>query len=136
MTCHLSVDAGSGLVHTMLGTSANINDVTHAHALVHGEEADVFTNADDQGVEKPNGAQNVHTRWHSVLRLGLRRPLDTSDPTNAIADQMEHVKARIRAQAKHPLRVIKRRFGHVYARYVWLAQNSAQLHALFALSYL
>jgi IS5 family transposase len=42
MKAHIGVDAESGLVHTVVGTAANVNDVTQANALVHGEETDVF----------------------------------------------------------------------------------------------
>ena len=113
MKCHIGVDADSGLVHTVVGTSANVNDVTQAHALVHGEEADVFADAGYQGVEKRDDTQNIRTHWHVALRPGLRRLLDTTDPRDAIAEEMEHVKARIRAKVEHPFRVIKRQFGHV-----------------------
>ena len=50
MKAHIDVD--SGLVHTVVGTAANVNDVTQAHALVHGEEADIFADAGYQGVSK------------------------------------------------------------------------------------
>jgi len=45
MKAHIGVDADSGLVHTVVGTAANVNDVTQASALVHGEESDVFADA-------------------------------------------------------------------------------------------
>ena len=134
MKCHIGVDADSGLVHTVVGTSANVNDVTQAHALVHGEEADVFADAGYQGVEKRDDTQDICTRWHIALRPGLRRLLDRADPKDAIAEEMEHVKASIRAKVEHPFRVIKRQFGHVKVRYRGLAKNTAQLHTLFALS--
>jgi len=37
MKVHIGVDADSGLVHTVVGTAANVNDVTQAAALVHGQ---------------------------------------------------------------------------------------------------
>ena len=134
MKCHIGVDADSGLVHTVVGTAANVNDVTQAHALVHGEEADVFADAGYQGVEKRDDTQDIHARWHVALRPGLRRLLDTTDPKDAIVEEMERVKARIRAKVEHPFRVIKRQFGHVKVRYRGLVKNTAQLHTLFALS--
>lgn len=45
MKCHIGVDADSGLVHTVVGTAANANDVTLAGTLVHGGETDVFVDA-------------------------------------------------------------------------------------------
>jgi IS5 family transposase len=38
MKAHIGVDAESGLVHTVIGTAANVNDVTQAGALLHGQE--------------------------------------------------------------------------------------------------
>lgn len=38
MKAHIGVDADSGLVHTVRGTSANVNDVVEANSLLHGKE--------------------------------------------------------------------------------------------------
>jgi IS5 family transposase len=59
MKAHIGVDAESGLVHTVIGTAANVNDVTQGHALLHGEEADVFADAGYQGVMKRPEATGV-----------------------------------------------------------------------------
>ena len=132
MKCHIGVDADSGLVHTVVGTAANVNDVTQAHALVHGEEADVFADAGYQGVDKREDTQSIRAHWHVALRPVLRRPLDTSDPKDAIAEEMEHIKTRIQAKVGHPFRVTKRQFRHVKVRYRGLAKNTARLPKLFA----
>lgn len=42
MKAHIGVDAASGLVHTLVTTPANVHDVTQAHALLHGEEQQVY----------------------------------------------------------------------------------------------
>jgi IS5 family transposase len=52
MKAHIGVDAQSGLVHTLIGTAANVHDVTQAQSLLHGEETDVFGDAGYQDVEK------------------------------------------------------------------------------------
>ena len=52
----------------------------------------------------------------------------------AQTEQLEHIKASIRATVEHPFRVVKRQFGHVWARYRGLAKNGAQVLTLFALS--
>ena len=134
MKAHIGVDADSGLVHTVVGTAANVNDVTQAHALVHGEETDVFADAGYQGVDKRAQTQGLDVNWHVAMRPGKRKALDKSTPRGAILDQLEQVKARIRAKVEHPFRVIKRQFGHVKVRYRGLLKNTAQLHTLFALS--
>ena len=52
MKAHIGVDAESGLVHTVIGTAANINDVTQGHGLLHGQETVVFADAGYQGAAK------------------------------------------------------------------------------------
>ena len=42
---HIGVDGDSGLVHTVRGTSANVNDVVEGNALLHGEEEVAFEDA-------------------------------------------------------------------------------------------
>ena len=49
---HIGVDLGSGLVHTVVGTAANVADVAQAHALLHDEEKVSLGDAGYQGVEK------------------------------------------------------------------------------------
>lgn len=134
MKAHIGVDADSGLVHTVVGTAANVNDVTQAHALVHGQERDVFADAGYQGVSKRQETQGIKVNWHVAMRPGQRQRLDKGTPMGALMDKLEQVKARIRAKVEHPFRVIKRQFGHVKVRYRGLAKNTAQLHTLFALS--
>ena len=45
MKAHIGVDAESGLVHSLVATSANDADVSQAQHLLHGEERDVFADA-------------------------------------------------------------------------------------------
>ena len=134
MKGHIGVDAESGLVHSVKGTAANVNDVTQAHALVHGQETDVFADAGYQGVDKRQETQGIAVNWHVAMRPGKRKALDKSTPMGAIMDKLEKTKASIRAKVEHPLRVIKRQFGYVKVRYRGLMKNTAQLHTLFALS--
>ncbi|WP_143706872.1 transposase, partial [Xanthomonas oryzae] len=42
--------------------------------------------------------------------------------------------ASVRAKVEHPFRVIKRRFGYTKVRYRGLAENTAHVLSLFALS--
>ncbi len=97
MKAHIGVDADSGLVHTVVGTAANVNDVTQAHALVHGEETDVFADSGYQGVGKREETQDIAVNWHVAMRAGKRKVLDKNTPMGAIMDKLEQTKARIRA---------------------------------------
>ena len=104
--------------------------MTQASALVHGEESDVFADAGYQGVAKREETQGIEANWHVAMRPGKRRVLDKATPMGRVLDELEHVKARIRAKVEHPFRVIKRQFGHVEARYRGLAKNTAIAHAV------
>lgn len=132
MKAHIGVDADSGLVHSVITTPANVNDVTQAGALLHGDEADAFGDAGYQGVAKRPEAQGP--RWHVAMRPGRRRVLDPGRPVDAISEQIERIKARVRAKVEHPFHVIKNLFRHRKVRYRGLAKNEAQLFALFALA--
>ena len=133
MKAHIGVDAESGLVHTVRGTAANVNDVVEGNSLLHGGESDVFADAGYQGAAKRPDA-NEEVTWHVAMRPGKRRALDRTQMIDRITDEAEKIKASIRAKVEHPFRVIKRQFGHVKVRYRGLAKNTAQLKTLFALS--
>ncbi len=55
-------------------------------------------------------------------------------PIDALIEQVEKIKASIRAKVEHPFRVIKRQFGYTKVRYRGLMKNTLQLTTLFALS--
>jgi IS5 family transposase len=133
MKAHIGVDAESGLVHTVRGTAANVSDVAEGNSLLHGEETNVFADAGYQGASKrPDAEEGVE--WHVAMRRGKRKALDTTRPLGAVIEQIEKLKASVRAKVEHPFRVIKRQFGHVKVRYRGLKKNTAQLKTLFALS--
>ena len=133
MKAHIGVDADSGLVHTVRGTAAHVNDVTEGNSLLHGQETQGFGDAGYQGIDKRPDAKAGVT-WHVAMRPGKRKLLDSSDPLQALTDKIEKAKASIRAKVEHPFRVIKRQFGHIKTRYKGLMKNTQQLHTLFALS--
>ena len=132
MKAHIGVDAESGLVHSVIGTAANVNDVTQGHGLLHGDERIVFADAGYQGASKRAEATGVN--WQVAMRPGKRRALNKSSPWAGLLDKAEQLKASVRAKVEHPFRVIKCQFGFTKVRYKGLAKNTAQLVTLFALS--
>jgi len=130
MKAHIGTDANSGLVHTVVGTAANVSDVTQAQALLHGEETDVFGDAGYQGIEKREENLETPVNWHIAMRPGKRRALDQS-PLGVAMEKLEQAKASIRAKGEHPFHVVKNLFKHRKTRYRGLAKNTAQLFTLF-----
>ena len=133
MKCHIGVDADSGLVHSVMGTAANVSDVTQGNALLHGEEKLAFGDAGFQGVDKRPDAK-TGVKWHVAMKPGKRRAMDKNTPWGKLLDKAEQIKASVRSKVEHPFRVIKCQFGFTKVRYRGLSKNTAQLTTLMALS--
>ena len=133
MKAHIGVDAESGLVHTVRGTSGNVHDVVEGSSLLHGEETLAYGDAGYQGIDKRSDADES-VAWQIAMRPGKRKALNKEEPADALIDKAEKLKAGIRAKVEHPFRVIKRQFGFVKVRYRGLKKNTAELFTLFALS--
>ena len=131
MKAHIGVDMESGLVHTVQTTPANAADVTEVANLLHGEESVVHADAGYTGASKRvEGSQitwHVAERRHKVLSI-------VDGPLRQAMQDLETLKARIRARVEHPFRVVKRQFGFQKVRFRGLAKNTAHVLTLFALS--
>jgi IS5 family transposase len=133
MKAHIGVDAETGLTHTVVGTPANVNDVTQAQALLSGEETEVYADAGYQGVDKREENLEVPVTWHVAMRPGKRRALPDR-PWGALLEKIERAKASIRAKVEHPFHVVKNLFRHKKTRYRGLDKNTKQLFTLFGLA--
>lgn len=88
MKVHAGVDAGSGHVHTITGTSANVHDVTQTHALIREDDEVASGDSDSLGVEKrqeirederlSNVDFRITRRPGSIKTLGVGRSYDRS----------------------------------------------------------
>jgi len=105
-------------------TAANVSDITQPHALLHGEERLAFGDAGYQGAEKRPEHKATDTTWHVAMRNGKRKVLPDTE-VGRLNQQMEQVKASIRAKVEHPFRVLKNLFGLKKVRCRGLAKNTA-----------
>ena len=129
MKAHIGVDADTGITHTLVTTAGNAADVTQAHALLHGQEINAFGGAGYQGVENRDG----NVEWHVALRPGKRKtPPDT--PLGRMIEQIEQLKASVRAKVEHPFHIVKNVFGLKKVCYRGLGKNTAQLFTLFGMA--
>ncbi len=118
MKAHIGADAESGLVHRVIGTAANVNDVTQAGALLHGQEMSAFRDAGHRGADKRPEAMGPI--WFIAMQPGKRRALD---PTKRWAQLL--------AKAEHPFHVVKNLFRHRKVCYKVMVKNQGQLITLF-----
>jgi IS5 family transposase len=132
MKAHIGTDL-QGLVHTLVGTAANVADVTCAHRLLHGEEKAAHLDAGYTGVEKRPEATPSQVEWHVAAKRSKVRALPEG-LLKTLTQELEKRKAQIRAKVEHPFHVVKNLFGFRKVRYRGLKKNTAQLQTLFALA--
>jgi len=133
MKAHIGVDAVSGLVHTVVGTAANVSDISQAANLLHGEESSVHADAGYIGLEKREEMQGRDLLMDIAKKRRDVRKLPEG-PKRSSARAEERSKAQLRAIVEHPFHVVKNLFRHHKVRYRGLRKNTAQLFSLFALA--
>jgi IS5 family transposase len=135
MKAHVAVDAQSGLVQRVVGTAANVSDISQTHELLHGQEQDVFADAGYLGVQKRPEitSRQSQPQWHIAAKRGAIRAMPEGVLKQSI-QKFEQIKAQVRARVEHPFHILKNLFKYQKVRYRGLAKNTAQLHTLFALA--
>jgi len=134
MKAHIGVDEESGLVHSVVGTPANVADVTQVDKLLHGDESVVCADAGYTGVDKRSEHAGRQVIWQVAERRSKHKKLNKNGVIYQAYRKIERAKAQTRAKVEHPFRVIKRQFGYTKVRFRGLVKNTAQLVTLFALS--
>ncbi len=131
---HIGVDAGSGLVHTVEATPANVSDVAVAHSLVRPDDGFCYADSGYTGVAKrPEVEGDEHLR--SVEWAVAERPSRIKGAKGlAVEHEIESRKASVRSKVEHPFLIVKRQFGYTRCRYRGLAKNASALTVLFALA--
>ncbi|MGK4496174.1 transposase, partial [Raoultella ornithinolytica] len=97
--------------------AANVHDLNQLGNLLHGKEQFVSADAGYQGAPQREGLAGVDVEWLIAERPGKVRTLRQHPRKNKTAINIEYMKACIRARVEHLLRIIKRQFGFVNARY-------------------
>jgi transposase, IS5 family len=133
MKAHIGVDAQSGLVHSVVGTAANVHDLTPLPDLLHGEEVHVLGDAGYRGVEKRAEHKGRKVKWYVAMLPGKRRALDEKDPIDKLIKKAEKIQAGVRAKVEHAFRILKQQFKYAKVRYRGLEKNTMQLTTLFML---
>ena len=128
MKAHIGVDVDSGLVHTLVTTTACEWDQNVLQQLLHGAENEVVG---DRGYGSK--VDRALAGEAGIVLHTARRTTRGNELT--VQQALENkVIASLRAIVEIPFRVVKRQWGHAMVRYRGLAKNTAQLHTLFALA--
>ena len=128
MKSHIGVDAGSGLVHTVVNTAANVGDVTQTGELIRDDDGVVYGDSGYTGAEKRPEIAGDAKKSRVAFRINRKKGTVKAKWDKAIETQ----KSRVRCRVEHPFLLVKRFFGFSKAVYKGLRKNGSRLFALFA----
>lgn len=134
MKCHVGVDAGSGLVHTITVTSANVHDINETHKLLREDDEFAYGDNGYSGIEKRDEIKNDEHLSKIDFRIN-RRPKSLPKVSDNAFDwerEIEHRKSSVRCKVEHAFKIIKDTFSFRKVRYKGLAKNLHKLNVLFA----
>lgn len=134
MKVHAGVDAGTGYVHTIDGTAANVHDVDKAPDLIREDDSVVYG---DSGYLGLPGREEVRSDDHlSDIEYRInKRPssLKITDEYDGINwdKEIEHRKSSVRSKVEHIFLIVKREFGYRKTVYRGIAKNMNRFNMLF-----
>lgn len=134
MKCNIGVDAGSGLVHSITATSANVHDITQAHKLIRKDDKVVYGDSGFLGIEKREEIRNDEHLANIEYRIN-RRPKSLPKVSDNAIDWERYIdyrKSAVRCKVEHAFKIIKDTFGFRKVRYRGIAKNFNKLNVLFA----
>lgn len=133
MKSHIGVDAGSGYVHSMQTTAANVHDITVTSLLIRENDTVVYGDAGYLGIEKRNEiVSNEHLssiEYRINRRVGSVQKVPEHLPN--YEKQIARRKYSVRSKVEHPFLILKRFFGYSKTVCRGLAKNTHRLHVLF-----
>lgn len=135
MKVHAGVDAGTGYIHTITGTAANVHDIDETHKLIRKDDEVVYGDSGYLGIEKHEEIKNDE-HLHNIEFYINRRPssIKTPDRYKGInwEKQIEHNKSSVRCKVEHAFLIVKRQFGYSKTAYRGIAKNMNRFNVLFA----
>jgi transposase, IS5 family len=128
MKAHISVDANSGLVHTVGVTTASDHDNSVIGELIREDDRAVFGDKGYFSDQTKRAARQAGVYWAVLDKAKRNGKLSGSQRKK----NKKH--ASVRAKVEHVFRIVKCQFGYRKARYKGLTKNSAQVFSLMALA--
>jgi IS5 family transposase len=111
MKAHIGVDDQSGLVHTVVGTTAKTSDMSQFSERLNGDEARISA---DRGYDYPQ----IHGHLEgNLIEDWVARKAKPGKSLDAWTSNLNRAIAGLRAIGEHPFRILKRQFGYTKVRY-------------------
>ena len=135
MKAHIGVDAGTGYVHTLTATPANVHDITEASKLLRDDDEVMYGDSGYLGLEKRPEIRNDMKKSKIEYRINRRPGAMRRNPmniSNQWARKIENRKSSVRSKVEHVFRIVKRQFGFTEVVYRGIKKNLNRLFALLA----
>jgi IS5 family transposase len=129
MKCHIGVDAGSGYVHSLETTAANVHDITVAHQLIREDDevVGILVWKNGEEVQSSPHLSTIEYRTNRRHQSVQRMPEGCIDWEK----QIERHKSSVRSKVEYPFLIVKRYFVFAKTVYRGLAKNTHRLYSLF-----
>ena len=135
MKVHVGADAGSGYVHTITGTSANMHDVSETANLIREDDEVVYGDSGYLGAVNQPAIKDDEKKSRIEFRVNKRpSSLKITDDFKGLNwdKKMEHEKSAVRCKVEHPFLIVKKQMGYAKVVYRGLAKNMNRFNILFA----
>jgi IS5 family transposase len=132
---HAGVDAGTGYVHTIIVTAANVHDIEETVNLIREDDEVVYGDSGYTGVWKRDEFQNDEKKRNLEFRIARRKGSVNKIPEGEARkweEAIERRKASIRSKVEHVFLIVKRDFGFRKVVYRGIEKNLNRMYMLFA----
>jgi len=133
---HIGADAGSGYIHSVDVTAANVEERAVVPALVREDDEVVYGDAGYCGMEKRKEVKEDPHLSQIIWRTNTQRSPRGWQSGEGLRWHrfLEWQKSRVRCKVEYPFLIIKRIFGYRKVRYRGLHKNRTQAYTLCALA--
>lgn len=133
---HIGTDAGTGYIHSVEVTAANVGERDIVPDLVRQDDETVYGDAGYCGIEKREDIKNnphlSQIDWRVRKQTPYRKKAWHSGPGIFWLNHFTRQQSRVRAKVEYTFLIIKRIFGYRRVRYRGLAKNRTQALLLAA----
>jgi IS5 family transposase len=136
---HIGTDAGSGYIHDVEVTAANVGERDVVSDLVREDDEVVYGDAGYCGMENREEAKNDPHLSQIDWRTNNKKPRNPSEAWKQGEAHRWHKifnaqKSRVRCKVEYPFLIIKRIFHYNKVRYRGIKKNRTQAYTLCALA--
>lgn len=135
MKCHMGVDAGTGYIHSIEATPANVHDITQAAKLIRQDDEVVYGDSAYLGLDKRPEITEDENKSKIDYRINQKPGKASMIPEGPAQEwfrSMERRKSSIRSKVEHAFHIIKNTFGYNKTCYRGITKNLNRLYMLAA----